>query len=73
MTMTAAGSPREQRAGTPRGSTMDDIASEPAEPEPLRTRDWIRAVLWIGVLVVVIAVGWVALLSAMCGCTVPAA
>lgn len=57
---------------------MDTAATAPAQPEPAQPRattsDWVRAAIWISLLVGLVIAGWVLVIGAMgCGCTtVPA-
>jgi heme/copper-type cytochrome/quinol oxidase subunit 4 len=52
---------------------MDDTVSEAVEPAPATRRDWVRAALWIGAVIIVIVVaGWILVLTLMCGCTTAA-
>lgn len=58
---------------------MMDTAAEPnAQPGPTEpgttTADWVRAAIWISLLVGLVIAGWVLAIGAMgCGCTtVPA-
>ncbi len=51
---------------------MDSPIGNEVDAAPATRRDWVRAALWIGAIVIAIVAGWILVLTSMCGCTMPA-